>query len=246
MSLVDYFIALSGLALEFLILWRAVRAQLWQRYPFFYVYVASLFLVTLSTFFLMALRWPNNAVLYWWTNAVLSVTRYLAVWEVFRQTFPSKSVIRQVGGLVLVVFLTTLAATLAGSQSAGLVFADLERKSSLAQAAAIALALLLARYYGVSLGGNVWGMAFGLGLYVSISIIHFSLLELTKTFFQYWRYVLHLTSLATLGIWLWALWDYVPHRAVTSSNSQAWELTLTYWEKNWTGLRSTLRRIVGL
>lgn len=246
MSALDYLITLSGLLLEFVILWRAVRAELWRHYSFFYIYVASLVLATLWLLFLLAFHWPNYALLFWLGSAMISVMRYLVVWEVFRQAFPPRSVLRQVVGIVLVLFLTTLAATLAGGQNAGLVFADLERKSSLAQAAAIALALLLARYYGVSLGRNVWGMAFGLGLYVSLSIMNFSALELTRAFLPYWRYLLPLTSLATLGIWLWALWDHVPQRALTSSTPQAWELNLTYWEKNWTGLRSTLRRIVGL
>ena len=212
MAPIDHLIFFLGLLLEILILWRGLRQRLSRHYAYFYVYLGYVFATALAQFLVFHFRMSAYAMTYWISAGGAVLLRFSVIWEVFRQTFLSAVAARRVVGHALSVVLVSLTAALFfGSDSTGLFFAELERKAGFVQAALLMATLLLARYYATPLGRNIWGMALGLGLYLSVSVMNFAALELVKSFFSYWRFVVPLSFIGMLGVWTWALWSYAPN-----------------------------------
>ncbi|HEY4682140.1 MAG TPA: hypothetical protein VIH17_02700 [Candidatus Acidoferrales bacterium] len=243
----DYLIFTFGFVLEVLILWRGLRTRLWRHYPFFYVYLGYVFIRSLILFALAHLQFSGYAITYWLSDAAAVLLWFFVTWEVFRQTFSSPLAVRRVVGQLLLILLVGLTVALFfGSKSAGLFFADLERKAGFVQAALLMATLLLARYYGLPLGRNTWGMALGLGMYVSVAIVNFASLELVKSFFPYWRLIRPLSFIGMLGVWAWALWSYAPNPKSATVALEVSERSLVHWSQAWSEVRAVLRKAVGL
>ncbi len=244
---IRYVIFALGLLLEALILWRGLRARLWRHYLFFYVYLGFVFIRAVPLFVLGELHFSGYAIAYWVSDAVAVLFLFFVTWEVFRQTFASAPTVRLVVGQALLILLIGLTVVLFfGSRSPGLFFADFERKSSFVQAALLVVTLLLARYYGLPLGRNVWGMALGFGIYVSVAIMNFAALELIESFFPYWRYIRALSFIGMVGVWSWALWSYAPNPEPSTAALEASERSLAHWDQAWSEVRAAVRKAVGL
>ena len=246
MGPIQYAIPVLGLLLEVLILWRSLRARLWRHYPFFYVYLGYVFIRTVAIFVLIQLRFSAYAIAYWLSDAVAVLLWFFITWEVFRHTFLSAPAVRRVVGQLLTFLLLGLAVVFFASKSPGLVIADFERKAGFAQAALLMATLILARYYAVPLGRNIWGMALGLGMYVSVAIVNFAALELVKSFFPYWRLISPLSFIGTLGVWIWALWSYAPNPGPATAGIEVYERSLAHWSQAWSEVYAALRKAVGL
>ncbi len=247
MTPVDYFIFHFGLLLEVVVLWRGFRGRLWRYYPFFYTYLGCVFTRTLAILVFVRFSPWAYSVAYWVSESIVVFFRFLIVWEVFRETFFSTLAVRRVVGQVLTTLLLALTIVLFfASKSPGLFFADLERKSGFAQAALLIATLFLARYYAVPLGRNIWGMALGLGIYVSIAIVNFATLELVKSFFPYWRLIRPLSFIGMLGVWTWALWSYAPNPRPATAALEVYERSLAHWSEAWSEVYAALRKAVGL
>ncbi len=247
MAPMEYSLPGLGLLLELVILWRCAQARLWQQYPFFYVYLGYIFARTIAIFVVTQFQFPAYAVAYWLTAAAADLLRFLVAWEVFRQSFAFAVAARRIVGQVLFLLLIVLTAVLfLGTKSPGLFFADFERKSSFIQATMVVVTLALARYYSLPLGRNIWGMALGLGMYVSMAIVNFAALELVKSFFPYWRFIRPLSFIGMLGVWAWALWSYAPNPRPATAALEVYERGLAHWAQAWSDVRAALRKAVGL
>jgi hypothetical protein len=248
MATVDYPIFALGLLLEVCILWRALRAHLWRHYPFFYAYLGFVFFYNTVTLFVLAqLRFSAYAVAYWLGDACAVLLWFFITWEVFRHTFLPAPAVRRVVGRVLWILLIGLTAALFfASKSPGLFFADLERKAGFVQAVLLMATILLARYYAMPMGRNIWGMALGLGMFVSVSIVNFAALELVKSFFPYWRLIRPLSFIGMMGIWVWALWSYAPNPKPATVAVEGFERSLAQWAQAWGEVRVALRKVIGL
>ena len=62
------------------------------------------------------------------------------------------------------------------------VYLALERSFSFTQAVMILCVLIVARYYGVELGRNVWGIAIAFGAHISITTVNNALVDLAHPF----------------------------------------------------------------
>ncbi len=243
---IRFLIFALGLLLEALILWRGVRARLWRHFPFFYLYLSLAFIRSVPLFVLGELRVPAYAMVYWLSEAVVVLLRFFIIWEVFRHTFFSAPAVRRVVGQSLLILVIVLAAAgVFGTKAPGS-FPDLERKSGFVQAALLMATLLLARYYALPLGRNVWGMALGLGIYVSVAIVNFASLELVESFFPYWRFIRPLSFIGMLGVWTWALWSYAPNPRPATAALELSERSLAHWAQAWSEVRAAVRKAVGL
>ena len=245
MNTIHYVIFFVGVSLEILILWRGRVARLWSAYPLFYLYFICIFLRTIVLFVLVQLRVPGYAVTYWISDAIAVLLRFFVIWEVFRQTFARSLPLRRGAGRVLMMLGIAMALVMAGKRP-GLFFPDWERKWGLTQAVLLMATLCLARFYRLSLGRNISGMALGLGTYLSVVVVNFSAFELDQSFFPYWRLISPLSFNGMLGVWTWALWTYAPNPRPVVAAVEDSEYGLAHWAHAWSQLRTALRRAVGL
>jgi len=117
----------------------------------------------------------------------------------------------------------------------------LDRSFGFAQSIFILIILLTARYYGVQMGRNLWGIAVGFGAWISISTVNYALFDLTGSFFPYWQFLRPLSFVGLLAVWTWALWDkspgpYLADRLVPAA-------ALDAWTQSWNRTQDSLRRV---
>ena len=169
-------ICVTAVALELGALLLLLRKRLWRVYPFLFIYILWL-LMGNTSLLVTDLRFHSlYPIFYWHTDSIDVVLRFLVVWEVFHQTFPKSSGLNRSlsKGLGIIAFglLVLACAMFLGYQSyAGLrsIHLALDRSFGFVQAVMILGTLLTARYYGVTCGRNVRGIALAFGGWVSIS-----------------------------------------------------------------------------
>ena len=252
MTLLDQMISALGLALVAVSLWRGSCQQLLRLYPFFYCYLGYVFALHIFVLWAAQLELPSYALAFWWGSSIAALLRFFVVWEVFRHSFSPLQPMRQLAGQAAALLMTGLTmAILLGNDKlpflykAESFFPDLERKVGLIQASLLMICLFLVRYYAIPLGRNTWGMALGLGVYLSISIMNFSALELMESFLTFWRYIRAFSFIGMAALWTWALWSYAPNPQPEVHPEVAWQ-GLDRWRHAWGEARTTLRRVVGL
>ena len=247
MAPIDYLISAAGVALLGLVLWRGYRGRMWRSYAFFYMYLGYVLVLAFGQVALSTVSFAGYAMAYWVGAYVALLLRFFVIWEVFRNSFPAiapvRGVVAQVfGSLAAVIALVILLA----SRGTVWFFQDMERKAGLAQALLLFATLLFVRYYAVPLGRNIWGIAVGLGLYLSVSIVNFSAYDLLTSFLPFWRYIRPLSFIGMTGIWAWALWSYAPNPRLAESATATTDELAQRWNQAWRALQSALRKAVGL
>ena len=185
------------------------------------------------------------------TEAAGLPLNFLVVWEVFRQTFPKGSSLRRLAskgfilaGFALTVFLIDAFWGFKAYTVFNSVYLALERSFGFARAVLTMGLLLVARYYEVPLGRNVWGMAVGFGTWASILTANNALFDLDHSFIPFWRIVSPLSSMAMFGIWIWAVWSYAPNPVLETVDAAAMDSNLQAWAENWDDTVSAARRII--
>lgn len=247
MGTVDNAVIGFGLGLHALLLWRCLKERHWSHYPLFTSYLAYTFLRTVALVPLRELGHPAYPSIYWSSNLGAVLLRFGVAWEVFHHIFTRASVIREIAGRVLVVLLVALAAAFYFlSNPPGSLISDLERKVGLAVATWLVVVLLLAHYYGVSVGLNIWGMAVGMGLFISVSIANFATFDLIESFLPFWQFVSPFSFLAMMLIWSWTLWSYAPEPRPRAFSKLLPQAALARWKRSWNHFRPSIRRGIGL
>jgi hypothetical protein len=192
---------------------------------------------------------PELYATYYWNTETLGVAlRCLVVWELFRHAFPSGSGLRRtvsrgfgvvaVGLLVFTVGALWSYEAYARLRSMNL---TLDRSFGFAQSIFILIILLTARYYGVQLGRNLWGIAVGFGAWISMSTVNYAMFDLMGSFFPYWRFLRPLSFVGLLAVWTWALWRASPRPYLSDGTVPAADLD--NWTEHWNRTQSSLRRV---
>jgi len=247
----SYVSVLIGLALELCLVWRLLREKMWRTYGYFFLYVvwAALRTVVLPCIaYLAPTRFPS---VFWTEEAVCLPLNFLVVWEIFRQTFPKGSSLSRIAskgfilaGFALAIFLVDAFWGFKAYVFFNSLYLALERSFGFAVAVLTMGFLLVARYYGVPLGRNVWGMAVGFGTWASILTANNALFDLDHSFIPFWRFVSPLSSMTMLAIWIWAVWSYAPNPVLETGDAAAMESDLNAWTENWDHTVSSTRRII--
>ena len=240
-------ICITALALELGAVLLLLRKGLWREYPFFFIYAIWL-LTANSAIFLVDLRFRSiYPIVYWHIDSADIVLRLLVVWEVFRQTFPKNSGLnRSLSkglGVVAIALLTFACATFWGYQnytSLRAIHLALDRSFGFVQAIMILGVMLMARYYGVSWGRNVRGIAIGFGAWASISTANSAMLDLANSFRPLGDYLRPVSFVFMLIVWVWALWVYEPNPPIRESAGE----DLSRWAEDWNRTISTARTII--
>jgi len=124
------------------------------------------------------------------------------------------------------------------------VFPDVIRKISLAVAAWVLVVLGLARYYGVGIGRNLWGMAVGLLIYTGSELVYLSAFDLAPGLWPVWRFVHPLAFVFMLIVWTFALWRHAPNPPSPATDHALTREFLSAWQDRWAQVSNVLRRMV--
>jgi hypothetical protein len=202
----------GSIALEVLLLVRALRASLVSRYPAFYCYV--FFVLALDVLCLFTYqRYPQ---LY---NYSYGTTEFLCVlvgcglvFEVYRiglSPYPGTArMARNVLASVFVLALAKALTTAAGDPRWWLEASTLEIERTLRTVQAIAIVALVALFlfYSISFGRNLRGILLGYGLFIGLRVICLAFVSSEGR--DFWFYAYSASYPAALGIWLAHLWSY--------------------------------------
>jgi hypothetical protein len=244
MGITGYTIFGLGWSLYLLLLWRCLKTEQWRSYPFFFGYVFYTFLRDVVLSALLLLQYGAYAKLYWLSFMGEALLWFVVTWEVLRQTFPRGLGPRRIaaGVLISVLFLLALVFYYSGPQPGAYFIADFVRKIALSVTVWLLVVLALARYYGISVGRNIWGMAVGLLVVVSAHIANFAAVEISPSFSPIWSLLVPLGSTFTLLIWTVTLWSYVPNPRPSVPSEPVQQEALSYWEERWAALGMTIRK----
>jgi hypothetical protein len=243
MVYVGVILFIIGISCQCILFWRAGRWGGWRAYPLFYVYLSYTSFWTVAFLFFPHAH-PLYPRVYWDSEVVAAALRLFVAWEVFRSVF-RQGTVRKIAGaaLVAVLVLLALAFWLIGPSPGVLPIADFMRKMALSAGAWIVLVLGVARFYGIRIGQNTWGMAIGFLIFVSSEIANFAVHDLSPSLIPIWRFVHPFTCVFMLAVWTWSLWDYVPNPQ-NETDSSLEPLLLSEWQRQSAALNKTIRKVI--
>ena len=235
---------LFSVSCQGLLFWRGWRWGGWHAYPFFYIYLSYTSFWTVAFLFFPHAH-PLYPKVYWDSELVAAVLRFLVAWEVFRGVFRHGTVIRRIAGDVMVVVLVLLALAfwLSGPTPGVSPVIDFMRKMALTAGVWTVLVLGVARFYGIRIGQNTWGMAIGFLIFVSSEIADFAAFDLSSWFIPIWRFVHPFAYVFMLVVWTWKLWDYAPNPQ-DETDSSLGPLLLSEWQRQSAALDETIRKVI--
>ena len=213
MRFLDYSIWFGSIALELLLLFRALRTKLRFSYPIFYCYI--LFVLTQSFFRLAVHRWDTlYSYVYWGTEFVGVIIGCGIVYEIYRlglASFPGTA--RMARLLLTVLFVIALVKALVDASSdprwwAEATTIDIERAMRTVQAAAILALAILFLVYNIPFGRNLKGILLGYGLFIGVSVIWFTFLP--PEGYQnrnFWATLGPMSYVLALSLWVVYLWS---------------------------------------
>jgi hypothetical protein len=242
----------TGVVLQMILLWRLSRGRMWHIYGGFSLFALWLLLRSLALYAAQALMSPAGyRAIYWQTDIIDLILRFLIVWEVFRHTFPRASGLHKIvskgfscAAFGLVIFSVGTVWSYEAYSRFHSVYPVIERSFGFAQAVMILGLLLTARYYGVQLGRNVWGIAVAFGAWSSLSTANNAMIDLRHSFLPYWQLLLPLSCVAMFAVWVWAVWVYAPNPAIPTQDVPDLSPDLDRWTEDWEQANSAVRRVI--
>jgi hypothetical protein len=238
-------ILFSGVALEVCLVGLLLWKGLWRRYACFSFCAAWFLFRTLLFFIIPPSQYAN---VYWTTDAIDVLVRFLVIVELVHHMFPkgsSLTVLFSRGLSVVAAAMLMLAVTTFWSYQTYVAShsmrAAMERSASFTQAVMTLGLLLAVRYYDIPLGQQLRAIAFAFGVWASIATANNAVIDLEHAFLPYWQIVRPLSFVALIGTWNWALWRLSPDPQVAGYAVQMAELGA--WTEHWNSTQSALRRI---
>jgi len=211
-----------GVALESLLLMRAVASPWWRRYPLFFAYVASVFIQEVSLLVIFLFKFKYYASFYWYGEFISLFVGCGVSWEIFRLVlgrFPGAGRMARNVLLFVLIMVCTKGVVDACNGSAPLpsTAIELERNLRAIQALSLIVLAVFTTYYAIPMGRNIKGIFVGYGLFIGTSVMTLTLLaSLGETFQTVWVFLQPFCYAAVLGIWCTALWKYEDGRQLES------------------------------
>ena len=209
-----------GLLLEAIILVRGMRTRMYRKYPIFYIYIACVFLVSITLYVFASGNYVAYKALYWPTQLITLVVGYGVILDILEQTlasYPGAERFARFIGLAIffVTFCWVGAHIAAGPRWSLNVAADhLETYLRVVEALFLATILVAVSYYRIAIGRNLRGLILGLGAYVAVSLVTLALYAFIGTKFEFaWETLQAGTYDFALGVWTVAFWSYAPNPA---------------------------------
>jgi len=241
------------LALEAVLLLRALKGGCLRVYPMFYLYLAGV-LIQSSSLLVIYYTTPRYYASCYWYAEFLSVGLGCgAVWEIYRKAlgcFPGASrMANNVLGIVLVVAISKVLVSLWNSEAWSLArtTVELERNFRAVQAGLLIGLVIVIMFYRIPLGQNLSGILLGYGLFIGSNVMILATRALLGTAFQTaWHYLQPLTYFVVLCIWCTTLWSHktAPTQKAEPKIEQDYELLSEATRKGLLQVRAHLARAI--
>lgn len=220
--------------LECLLFWRGFHRRLFSRYPVLFTYLAYTSVRSIVVSLPNVIASNSFAKIYWWSHIAAALIRFGIVAELQSQIFPSKSPIRSRSQITIAAALVMVAICfwVMGAGPGHYMF-DALRKIAFALAVWIVVVVGVARYHGIGIGRNIWGVAAGFLIFIGSELIHLSAIDLVPQLWAVWRYVHPVAWVLMLAIWTFALWNYHPNPELASVEISRTGDLQSAWEQHW-------------
>jgi len=216
--MVNAIISLAGPALQFAILCRGFWVGLLRRYPIFYSYLGFVFLVDIIRYTALHVIPGDYKAAYWATQFPTLIVGYGVLLEIAGKTLQpyagADRIVRKfIWALFIAVFLFVgFQSKTVAHWSPAATYGELERDIRAVEVLVLVGALAIIRYYGISLGKNMRGIIQGYGLFLAVSVVSPALRSYAGASMDLvWQHAQSYSYLASLAIWLNALWNYDPN-----------------------------------
>lgn len=204
----------TGILMEALLLFRALRARLLGKYSLFYLYSASVLLMAVVLVFPgIYQHW------YWRTQFLTLIIGYGILLEILNHVlapYPGAEKFARTSGIVAfgaILCFALVYTPMKSPWSALGVMVELERDLRTVQAIFLCGLSYVILYYGIAIGRNMKGMMIGYGLYIATSLVSLAVRAYAGTpfFAEMQKLIQPLSFDISLVIWLTALWAYHPN-----------------------------------
>jgi hypothetical protein len=206
---------LLGLALESVLLVRAIQGNILKHYRIFYLYVACV-LVRDASLMPVYYLWPQvYRYAYWYCDFLAVAMGCGVVWEVYKvalSRYPGAARMARNVLPFLFIFATSRMFVKAWNSPnwiPGSTTLETERDLRVVQMALLFGLIALLAYYAIPLRRNLKGILYGFSIYVAITVIHLTIGDYLGESARYlWPYILPVAYIFVLLIWCWTLWSY--------------------------------------
>lgn len=239
----------AGIFLDAAILFRAFRAGIFAKYPYFYTYFTSIVVVDITRYFVY-MHNPSGFRNWYWSTQFLSVAiGYGVILEIVRQSLARYPGAARFGRRILwasfVAVLTyiTYKSVKLTNWSAAATGAELERDLRTVQALVLAGILILISHYRIEIGRNLKGIIAGYGAFIAFNVVNLaaqayagpSMQGALRNFQSYSFFIPQF-------VWLAALWSHQPAPAAAPGGRLESDYeSFSRWTK---GMLRTLRKSI--
>lgn len=203
---------LVALALEIVILVRALVVGWFRKCPFFFGYLANVFFQDTFLLAVYIFKFKYYTPIYWYAEFLSLLLGCAVSWEIFRLVLgPYAGAGRMARNVLLVVLIMTLSKGLVGTWNGDVPWAvtrvELERNLRAIQAVSLIVLALLITYYRVPLGRYAKGIFAGYGIFIAALVLTLTLrASIGRAFQATWVFVQPVCYDTALGIWCLSLW----------------------------------------
>ncbi len=210
----ELFLWLACVALESLLLVRGWVSEWFRKYPFFFAYLACVFIQDIFFLMIYLFHFKYYAPIYWYGEFFSLVIGCCVAWEIFRLVlgrYPGAG--RMARNMLVVALIMVLTKSLGDAWNGSVPWPgtaiELERNLRAIQALSLIVLASLSAYYEIPIGRNVKGIFIGYGLFVATSVMTLTLrASLGETFQGAWIFLQPFCYAAVLSLWSAALWKY--------------------------------------
>jgi len=204
----------ASVALESLLLARGWTSGWFRKYPFFFAYLACVFIQDIVFLMIYFFHFQYYPSFYWYGEFFSLAIGCGVTWEIFHLLlgrFPGVG--RMARNVLLFALMTVFTKALGDAWNGAALWPstaiEFERNLRAMQALSLIVLAALSVYYQIPTTRNVKGIFSGYGLFVATSVMTLTLrASLGNTFQTTWVFLQPFCYTAVLGIWCAALWNY--------------------------------------
>jgi hypothetical protein len=204
----------GSIAVEILILVRAIKGGFIRKYSIFYFYLSSVLLMEALRFAVKTFLNSSYPAFYWYTDYVLALLGFAVIFEIYKDAFEKFPGAVRASYVLLVLILMAVLWKAAGDLVAPRLttFAMLERDTRAVQGLLLLVIIGLLVHYAIPVGRNFIGIVLGYGLFIAIDATSLAIgAQLRYNPSLGWRIVPPLVYIFVLLVWCTTLWSYRPN-----------------------------------